>query len=88
MKAITPKFNVGDKLRHKHNSNNEKNAIEYLVIQVDTATCIAGTQIMYGCRLLLTKHVESSPIKESFLYKEAAHNRELLILHEFEVEKA
>jgi hypothetical protein len=46
---ITSKFKIGDLICHKYDiSDDQKNAME--VIEVQTVTCSAGTQVFYHCR--------------------------------------
>lgn len=48
---IKPKFNINDLIQHKFCRPNDDVKSFYEIIDVQTITCCAGTQVFYHCRL-------------------------------------
>ena len=52
---IEPKFDVKQILQHVFNSNEGKSKLFWIVREIKTVTCSAGTQIFYICAPLIEK---------------------------------
>ena len=51
---IETKFNIGETVRHIHQTNEDnKGKLEFLILQMVTETCFGGSQTWYNCRPLL-----------------------------------
>jgi hypothetical protein len=82
---IETKFNVGEKVRHLHQTNEQEGGkIEFLVLQITTETCHGGTQAWYKCRPLIDifdKYDKIKPIRKEPRF-------EIVNLSEIEIESA
>src|SRR5262245_56378563 len=55
MIQINPQFDINNLLITKYHNHNKNKIICFEVMEVQTQTCSAGTQIFYLCRLLIAE---------------------------------
>lgn len=80
---IETKFNIGERVRHVHQTNeNGGGKIEFLILQIKSETCFGGTQNWYSCRPLIDIHDQYDKIKP--IRKEPRFD--LVLLGEIEIE--
>lgn len=61
---INPKLKVGDIAQHVINAGSEERTPAMLVMEIQTQTCYAGTQIFYLCRSALIERKVNKWAKE------------------------
>lgn len=61
---IETKFNVGDIVKHKYESNPER-VMGFEVMEIKSNTCYAGTQNFYYCRALFADKVFKNRFDEN-----------------------